>query len=163
MKANTRFGRSPSFVSRQRTTSTAGGQKAFSYGQKSPRSKGIKQRRCIRMKQHTISDVEYSARKRKTRREEFLETMEENIPWAEWVVYIAPYIQYIADCRRMRIGCLRCSSAPISTCWHVQDDLSKNLRQPDQGELCPFRPFQEQIPRNPTPKECFQRQNCLLR
>lgn len=36
------------------------------------------------MKQQTISDVEYSARKRKTKREEF-------IPLEEWVAYIAPY------------------------------------------------------------------------
>ena len=36
------------------------------------------------MKQQTISDVEYSARKRKTKREEF-------IPWEDWVAYIAPY------------------------------------------------------------------------
>ena len=32
------------------------------------------------MKQQTISDVEYSARKRKTKREEFLEIMDEIIP-----------------------------------------------------------------------------------
>ena len=37
------------------------------------------------MKQETISDVEYSARKRKTKREEFLEIMDEIIPWEEWV------------------------------------------------------------------------------
>ena len=43
------------------------------------------------MKQETISDVEYSARKRKTKREEFLEIMDEIIPWEEWVAYIAPY------------------------------------------------------------------------
>ena len=43
------------------------------------------------MKQQTISDLEYSARKRKTRREEFLEIMEEIIPWDEWVAFIAPY------------------------------------------------------------------------
>ena len=36
------------------------------------------------MKQQTISDVEYSARKRKTKREEFLEIMDEIIPWEEW-------------------------------------------------------------------------------
>ncbi len=46
-------------------------------------NKGIKQRRYIRMKQQTISDVEYSARKRKTKREEFLEIMDEIIPWEE--------------------------------------------------------------------------------
>lgn len=43
------------------------------------------------MKQQTISDVEYSARKRKTKREEFLEIMDEIIPWEEWVAYIALY------------------------------------------------------------------------
>lgn len=43
------------------------------------------------MKQQTISDLEYSARKRKTKREEFLEIMEEIIPWDEWVAFIAPY------------------------------------------------------------------------
>ena len=44
------------------------------------------------MKQQTISDVEeYSARKRKTKREGFFEIMGEIIPWEEWVAYIAPY------------------------------------------------------------------------
>lgn len=43
------------------------------------------------MKQQTISDLEYGARKRKTKREEFLEIMEEIIPWEEWVALIAPY------------------------------------------------------------------------
>ena len=40
------------------------------------------------MKQQTISDVEYSARKRKSKREKCLELMEEIIPWEEWVEYI---------------------------------------------------------------------------
>ena len=35
------------------------------------------------MKQQTLSDMEYSCRKRKTKREEFLEIMEEIIPWDE--------------------------------------------------------------------------------
>ena len=43
------------------------------------------------MKQQTISDVEYSARKRKTKREEFLEIMDEIIPWEEGVEHIKPY------------------------------------------------------------------------
>ena len=38
-------------------------------------------------------------------------------------------------------GYMRCSSAPISTCWHVQDGLSKNSRSPDKGVLCPFGPL----------------------
>ncbi|XBX06767.1 IS5 family transposase [Enterocloster clostridioformis] len=43
------------------------------------------------MKQQTLSDLEYSCRKKKTKREEFLEIMEEIIPWEEWVGIIQPY------------------------------------------------------------------------
>jgi len=42
------------------------------------------------MKQETFTDMEYSSRKKKTKREEFLEIMEEIIPWEEWVGIIAP-------------------------------------------------------------------------
>lgn len=42
-------------------------------------------------KQQTFTDFEYSCRKKKTRREEFLETMDEIIPWDEWVGIITPY------------------------------------------------------------------------
>lgn len=42
------------------------------------------------MKQQTFSDLEYSYRKRKTKREEFLDTMEDIIPWDEWVALIQP-------------------------------------------------------------------------
>lgn len=43
------------------------------------------------MKQPTFSDIEYSGRRRKTRREEFLEIMDEIIPWEEWVAFVRPY------------------------------------------------------------------------
>ena len=43
------------------------------------------------MKQQTFSNVEYSGRKRKTKREEFLEIMDEIIPWDECVSVILPY------------------------------------------------------------------------
>ena len=42
------------------------------------------------MKQQTFSDIEYSNRKRKTKREEFLEIMNDIIPWEEWVALIQP-------------------------------------------------------------------------
>ncbi|MFT8889622.1 MAG: IS5 family transposase [Ethanoligenens sp.] len=42
-------------------------------------------------KQQTFTDFEYSCRKKKTRREEFLEIMDEIIPWDEWAGVIAPY------------------------------------------------------------------------
>jgi IS5 family transposase len=37
------------------------------------------------MKQESFSDIEYSWRKKKTKREEFLEIMDDIIPWDEWV------------------------------------------------------------------------------
>ena len=43
------------------------------------------------MKQETFTDIEYSCRKKKTKREEFLEIMGEIIPWEEWVCVIEPY------------------------------------------------------------------------
>lgn len=43
------------------------------------------------MRQPNFSDVEYSMRKRKTKREEFLKLMDEIIPWKEWVSVIEPY------------------------------------------------------------------------
>ena len=36
------------------------------------------------MSQMTFSDYEYSLRKRKTKREEFLDIMNEIIPWEAW-------------------------------------------------------------------------------
>ena len=43
------------------------------------------------MKQNTFSDIEYSHRKRQTKREEFLEIMDEIIPGDEWVSVISPH------------------------------------------------------------------------
>jgi len=40
------------------------------------------------MKQESFSDMEYAYRKKKTKREEFLEIMDEIIPWDEWVSLI---------------------------------------------------------------------------
>ena len=43
------------------------------------------------MKQESFSDMEYACRKKKTKREEFLEIMDEIIPWDEWVSLIVPH------------------------------------------------------------------------
>jgi len=43
------------------------------------------------MKQQTFSDMEYSNRRKKTKRDKFLEIMEEIIPWDEWVALVKPY------------------------------------------------------------------------
>ena len=41
--------------------------------------------------QLTFSDYEYSCRKKKTKREEFLDIIEDIIPWDEWVEFVKPY------------------------------------------------------------------------
>ena len=43
------------------------------------------------MKQEAFTAIEYSFRKKKTKQEEFLEIMDEIIPWEEWVDKIKPY------------------------------------------------------------------------
>ena len=43
------------------------------------------------MKQQTFTDCEYGQRKKKTRREEFLEAMDTIIPWADWIAMILPF------------------------------------------------------------------------
>lgn len=43
------------------------------------------------MKQQTFTDIEYSNRKVKTRREEFLSAIDRIIPWANWIELIKPY------------------------------------------------------------------------
>ena len=42
-------------------------------------------------KQQSFTDIEYANRKRRTKRDEFLEMMDELIPWEEWVNVIVPY------------------------------------------------------------------------
>ena len=41
--------------------------------------------------QQSLADWEYANRKRKTKRDEFLEIMEEVIPWDEWTALVEPY------------------------------------------------------------------------
>ena len=41
--------------------------------------------------QQSFTDMEYSNRKKKTKREEFLEMMEDIIPWDEWVAIVVPF------------------------------------------------------------------------
>jgi IS5 family transposase len=42
------------------------------------------------MKQQTFTDIEYSRRKRKTKRDKFLNIMNNIIPWEEWVALVEP-------------------------------------------------------------------------
>lgn len=49
------------------------------------------ERNVMPMSQMTLTDLEYSNRKKKTKREEFLNAMDEIIPWSYWVDMIRPY------------------------------------------------------------------------
>ncbi|MDR1570186.1 MAG: IS5 family transposase [Oscillospiraceae bacterium] len=42
-------------------------------------------------KQQSLADMEYANRKRRTKKDEFLEIMEEVIVWEEWTALVAPY------------------------------------------------------------------------
>ena len=46
----------------------------------------------MKARQTTFSDIEYGNRKRTTKREEFLDIMEEIIPWDEWVEFVRPVL-----------------------------------------------------------------------
>lgn len=54
-------------------------------------------------KQYSLTDIEYGNRRRKTKREEFLERMDAVIPWSEWVEIIQP-IYYVGHRGRKPIG-----------------------------------------------------------
>lgn len=43
------------------------------------------------MRQTTFCDIEYSNRRRKTKREQFLDSMESIIPWENWASLIRPF------------------------------------------------------------------------
>ena len=43
------------------------------------------------MNQLSFSDIEYSNRRRKTKREEFLDSMNKIIPWSHWIGINQPY------------------------------------------------------------------------
>ena len=42
-------------------------------------------------KQQNFTDLEYTNRRRTTKREVFLEKMDTTLPWREWVALVAPY------------------------------------------------------------------------
>jgi hypothetical protein len=43
------------------------------------------------MKQSTFADLEYAAKKKRTRREKFLGEMDRVVPWARWLALIEPH------------------------------------------------------------------------
>ena len=73
------------------------------------------------MKQQTFSDIEYANRRKKTKRDEFLEIMNEIIPWDEWVGLIKP--QYFGGKRgRPPIGIEKMLRMYLLQIWFTLSD-----------------------------------------
>jgi IS5 family transposase len=73
------------------------------------------------MNQPSFSDIEYGLRKRMTKREEFLKTMDDFIPWDEWVAYVEPYYP---NGRRGRppLGIEKMLRMYLLQCWFALSD-----------------------------------------
>ena len=109
------------------------------------------------MKQETFTDIEYSFRKKKTKREEFLEIMDEIIPWDEWVGVIEPYYPR-GKCGRPPMGIEKMLRMYLLQIWfNLSDPATEDaiydsyaMRKftginfmteavPDETTLCKFR------------------------
>lgn len=114
------------------------------------------------MKQNTFTDIEYSFRKKKTKREEFLGIMDEIIPWDEWVGTIEPYY-YDGKRGRPPIGIEKMLRMYLLQIWfNLSDPATEDaiydsyaMRKfsgidfmaesvPDETTLCKFRHLLEQ-------------------
>lgn len=58
----------------------------------------------VDIEQPSFTDIEYSNRRRVSRREQFLETMNATIPWTRWVGLIAPHYYTDAKGKRGRMS-----------------------------------------------------------
>jgi len=73
------------------------------------------------MSQQSFSDMEYSLRKRTTKREEFLDIMDEIVPWDEWVDLIKPH--YFSSKRgRPPKGVEKMLRMYLLQCWFTLSD-----------------------------------------
>lgn len=109
------------------------------------------------MKQGAFTDIEYSGRKKKTKREEFLEIMDEIIPWDEWVGVIEPYypkekrgrlpmgiektlrmylLQIWFNLSETKIVCMPCLPVPICIRWRLP--VENFPQHKSRGGVCPF-------------------------
>jgi hypothetical protein len=73
------------------------------------------------MSQQSFSDMEYSLRKRTTKRDEFLDIMDEIIPWEEWVDLIKPHY-FIGKRGRPPKGIEKMLRMYLLQCWFNLSD-----------------------------------------
>jgi IS5 family transposase len=100
------------------------------------------------MDQPNSSDVEYSMRRRTTKREKFLKGMDEIIPWNEWVAYIEPYYPK-GDRGRPPLGIEKMLRMYLLQCWFNLSDEGIEDAIYDSYALRTFMKinfFTEQVP-----------------
>lgn len=100
------------------------------------------------MKQQSFSDMEYSLRKRTTKREEFLDIMNEIIPWDEWASYIAPHYP-LGKRGRPPMGIEKMLRMYLLQCWFNLSDEGVEDAIYDSYAMRKFMGinfFEEQVP-----------------
>ena len=108
------------------------------------------------MDQPTFADLEFENKKRKTRRELFLERMDGLIPWQRLEERIRPYYPKAGRGRRpydlpvmLRVHCVRCSTISATLVWRTCSTRPKSVRRfvglklsealPDETTILNFR------------------------
>ena len=71
--------------------------------------------------QPSFSEVEYSGKKRQTRRDQFLNQMEQQVPWKEWITLIEPFYPK-GERGRPPIGCEKMLRLYLLQAWYNLSD-----------------------------------------
>jgi IS5 family transposase len=128
--------------------------------------------------QPSFSEVEYSGKKRQTRRDQFLNQMEKQVPWQEWIALIEPFYPK-GERGRPPIGCEKMLRLYLLQAWYNLSDEgmedavydSQSLRKfsridlahesvPDATTLLKFRHLLEA---HQLPKKMFEELNLRLK
>ena len=128
--------------------------------------------------QPSFSEVEYSGKKRQTRRDHFLNQMEQQVPWEKWLALIEPFYPK-GERGRPPIGCEKMLRLYLLQAWYnlsdegMEDEVydSQSLRKfsridltresvPDATTLLKFRHLLEA---RQLPKKMFEELNLRLK
>ncbi len=128
--------------------------------------------------QPSLSEVEYCGKKRQTRRDHFLNQMEQQVPWEKWLALIEPFYPK-GERGRPPIGCEKMLRLYLLQAWYnlsdegMEDEVydSQSLRKfsridltresvPDATTLLKFRHLLEA---HQLPKKMFEELNLRLK
>ena len=108
--------------------------------------------------QTTFADIEYAGRRRTTRREEFLKSMDSVVPWADWVALVGPHRPRAGGRGGQPVPTERLLRMYMVQCWYnLSDEATEDAcydsyavrsfvgldyagaQAPDATTLCKFR------------------------